>query len=40
VTVFLDYDAEGETGMKQCLGYLAQLSRERSADHILTAMVT
>jgi hypothetical protein len=25
VTVFLDCDAEGEKGMKQCLGYLAQL---------------
>ena len=25
VTVFLDCDAEGENGMKQCLGYLAQL---------------
>jgi hypothetical protein len=26
VTVFLDCDAEGENGMKQCLGYLAQLT--------------
>lgn len=31
VTVFLDCDAEGETGMKQCLGYLAQLTPVRLA---------
>lgn len=31
VTVFLDCDAEGETGMKQCLGYLAQLVPVRLA---------
>ena len=24
VTVFLDCDTEGESGMKQCLGYLSQ----------------
>jgi hypothetical protein len=26
VTIFLDCDTEGENGMKQCLGYLAQLT--------------
>lgn len=31
VTIFLDCDAEGENGMKQCLGYLAQLSPVRLA---------
>ena len=31
VTVFLDCDAEGENGMKQCLGYLAQLTPVRLA---------
>lgn len=31
VTVFLDCDAEGETGMKQCLGYLAQIVPVRLA---------
>ena len=31
VTVFLDCDAEGEEGMKQCLGYLAQLCPVRLA---------
>jgi len=31
VTVFLDGDAEGENGMKQCLGYLAQLTPVRLA---------
>lgn len=31
VTVFLDCDPEGETGMKQCLGYLAQLTPVRLA---------
>jgi 5S rRNA maturation endonuclease (ribonuclease M5) len=31
VTVFLDCDTEGETGMKQCLGYLAQLCPVRLA---------
>ena len=25
VTVFLDCDSEGENGMKQCLGYLADI---------------
>lgn len=30
-TVLLDCDAEGETGMKQCLGYLAQLTPVRLA---------
>ena len=31
VTVFLDCDPEGEAGMKQCLGYLAQLTPVRLA---------
>ena len=31
VTVFLDCDPEGENGMKQCLGYLAQLTPVRLA---------
>ena len=31
VTVFLDCDPEGEEGMKQCLGYLAQLCPVRLA---------
>jgi len=31
VTVFLDCDPEGENGMKQCLGYLAQLVPVRLA---------
>jgi 5S rRNA maturation endonuclease (ribonuclease M5) len=31
VTVFLDEDEEGENGMKQCLGYLAQLVPVRLA---------
>jgi hypothetical protein len=31
VTVFLDCDQEGENGMKQCLGYLAQLCPVRLA---------
>jgi 5S rRNA maturation endonuclease (ribonuclease M5) len=31
VTVFLDCDDEGEKGMKQCLGYLAQLTPVRLA---------
>ena len=31
VTVFLDCDAEGEAGMKQALGYLAQLVPVRLA---------
>lgn len=31
VTVFLDCDTEGENGMKQCLGYLAQLTAVRLA---------
>jgi 5S rRNA maturation endonuclease (ribonuclease M5) len=31
VTVFLDCDEQGETGMKQCLGYLAQLTPVRLA---------
>src|SRR5205823_4552962 len=31
VTVFLDCDDEGESGMKQCLGYLAQLTPVRLA---------
>ncbi len=31
VTVFLDCDTEGENGMKQCLGYLAQLCPVRLA---------
>jgi 5S rRNA maturation endonuclease (ribonuclease M5) len=31
VTVFLDADEEGENGMKQCLGYLAQLVPARLA---------
>ena len=31
VTVLLDCDAEGENGMKQCLGYLAQLTPVRLA---------
>src|SRR5439155_8105534 len=31
VTVFLDCDPEGENGMKQCLGYLAQLTAVRLA---------
>ncbi len=31
VTIFLDCDTEGETGMKQCLGYLAQLGPVRLA---------
>jgi 5S rRNA maturation endonuclease (ribonuclease M5) len=31
VTVFLDCDSEGENGMKQCLGYLAQLCPVRLA---------
>jgi 5S rRNA maturation endonuclease (ribonuclease M5) len=31
VTVFLDCDPEGESGMKQCLGYLAQLTPVRLA---------
>lgn len=31
ITIFLDCDAEGETGMKQCLGYLAQLTQVRLA---------
>src|SRR5205823_13769721 len=31
VTIFLDGDAEGENGMKQCLGYLAQLTAVRLA---------
>jgi 5S rRNA maturation endonuclease (ribonuclease M5) len=31
VTIFLDCDDEGESGMKQCLGYLAQLTPVRLA---------
>lgn len=31
VTIFLDCDTEGESGMKQCLGYLAQLCPVRLA---------
>ncbi len=31
VTVLLDCDAEGESGMRQCLGYLAQLTPVRLA---------
>ena len=31
VTIFLDCDAEGEAGMKQALGYLAQLVPVRLA---------
>jgi 5S rRNA maturation endonuclease (ribonuclease M5) len=31
VTVFLDCDEEGEKGMKQCLGYLAQICPVRLA---------
>ena len=31
MTVFLDCDPEGENGMKQCLGYLAQLCPARLA---------
>jgi 5S rRNA maturation endonuclease (ribonuclease M5) len=31
VTVFLDCDAEGENGMKQCLGYLSQVTPVRLA---------
>jgi 5S rRNA maturation endonuclease (ribonuclease M5) len=31
VTVFLDCDEEGENGMKQCLGYLAQVTPVRLA---------
>ncbi len=31
VTIFLDCDPEGENGMKQCLGYLAQLCPVRLA---------
>jgi 5S rRNA maturation endonuclease (ribonuclease M5) len=31
VTVFLDCDLEGESGMKQCLGYIAQLCAVRLA---------
>jgi 5S rRNA maturation endonuclease (ribonuclease M5) len=31
VTIFLDCDPEGEEGMKQCLGYLAQLVPVRLA---------
>lgn len=31
VTIFLDCDPEGETGMRQCLGYLAQLGPVRLA---------
>lgn len=31
VTVFLDCDTEGENGMKQCLGYLAQICPVRLA---------
>lgn len=31
VTIFLDCDSEGENGMKQCLGYLAQLTPVRLA---------
>jgi 5S rRNA maturation endonuclease (ribonuclease M5) len=31
VTVFLDCDPEGENGMKQCLGYLAQVTPVRLA---------
>ena len=31
VTIFLDCDTEGENGMKQCLGYLAQLCPVRLA---------
>ena len=31
VTIFLDCDPEGEEGMKQCLGYLAQLCPVRLA---------
>ncbi len=31
VTIFLDSDPEGENGMKQCLGYLAQLTPVRLA---------
>ena len=31
VTVLLDCDPEGENGMKQCLGYLAQLCPVRLA---------
>jgi 5S rRNA maturation endonuclease (ribonuclease M5) len=31
VTVFLDCDPEGENGMRQCLGYLAQLTPVRLA---------
>ncbi len=31
VTIFLDCDREGENGMKQALGYLAQLTPVRLA---------
>ena len=31
MTVLLDCDAEGENGMKQCLGYLSQLTPVRLA---------
>ncbi len=31
MTVFLDCDPEGENGMRQCLGYLAQLCPVRLA---------
>ena len=31
VTIFLDCDPEGLNGMKQCLGYLAQLAPVRLA---------
>lgn len=31
VTIFLDCDAEGENGMRQCLGHLAQLTAVRLA---------
>jgi len=31
VTILLDCDAEGEEGMKQCLGYIAQLCPVRLA---------
>ncbi len=31
VTVFLDCDAEGENGMRQCLGYLSQITPVRLA---------
>src|SRR5207253_4086498 len=31
VTVFLDCDPEGENGMRQCLGYLSQLTPVRLA---------